>query len=131
MAVPLGLTPKVARIHYDDVARDYELHISWQLVTPQGVFPEVEQIITLADLASVLDKIKSLWALVAQGTSDGTEAINAPIGDYTSLGILPSGMQNRTVTLATYETPDFGDVSAPDDMPDYDGSGTDWGATTP
>ena len=52
--------PEVARIHYDDLAGLFRLHISLLLETPAGNFP-LETVITAEDLVSLIEQLLSFW----------------------------------------------------------------------
>lgn len=125
----LGLTPKVAKIHWDDLAQLFELHISWQIVTPLGAFPEKEEVITAGTLAEILNLIKTIWALTTDSMSRDEANIYAKLGDFTSVGTVPDGFVLRTEQVAEFPAPMVGDIEGPDTVPDYDGESDSWGAT--
>jgi len=127
----LGLTPEVARIHFDDLAQAFELHISWQLVTPFGAFPHREEVFTLGDLATVLNTIKAIWALTTDSEDRSAANVYCLLGDFSVLTTVPAGLSLRTEQTAEFPTGGVGDIEGPDTVPDYDGEADDWGSTPP
>jgi len=131
MPSQFGITPKRATVHWDDLVSEWQLHISWQLTTPFGTFPEKQERLTFGDLAALLNTIKTIWAIFATGT-DATEVyVFAPLGDFSILNSVPEGFSLRTVAEASTPVTDALDPGTPDTVPDYDGEGDDWGATPP
>lgn len=126
-----GLTPKVAGIHWDDLLGQFRLKISFQLVTPFGTFPEREEFFFYADLASVLNAIKAIWAITTTLEADNGYYITAPPGDFTVLATPPPGHAVRAYLASTLPDPfvDTGvDLSG---TPLYDGTADTWGITPP
>ena len=129
MPIIFGLTPKVSRLHFDDILSQFTLRITWQLSTPFGVFPQREEFLTFADLASALNAIKAIWGTVASTDDATTKYIFAPLGDFAPLTTVPDGKEERTYVAAPPPPFDMPDVEAPDVVPDYDGESDDWGQT--
>jgi hypothetical protein len=126
-----GITPKVSRLHFDDILNQFRLHITWQLQTPFGTFPQMEEILTFGDLATALNAIKTIWAIVTADTDETEQWVFAPLGDFTPLTTVPTGSVLRTYILKPLPPVDVGDITGPDDVEDYDGESDDWGATPP
>lgn len=126
-----GITPKVSRLHFDDLLQQFKLHISWQLATPFGVFPQMEEVLTFGDLATALNAIKTIWAIVTTDTPEDQQWVFAPLGDFTPLTTVPTGSVLRSYIAQPIPENGVAAITGPDTVPDYDGESDDWGATTP
>lgn len=129
--VPTGVTPKVAKIHWDDLEKLFKLKITFMLVTPLGVFPSQEFTFDFADLASAIQEILTLWALSTTGDVGAGGYITAPAGDLTVLGNPGPGMAARLYQEQINPPGFVDDATAPDVVPDYNGVTDSWGQTTP
>jgi hypothetical protein len=128
---PVGLTPKVAGIHWDDLLGQFRLKISFQLVTPFGTFPEREEFFFYADLASVLNAIKTIWAITTTAGAANGDFTTAPLGDWSQLTATATGTAERGYLAALLPAPfvDAG-VDLSGETP-YDGVAHTWGITPP
>jgi hypothetical protein len=126
-----GITPEVSRLHWNDLLSQFQLHISWQLTTPFGTFPHKEEVLTFGDLATALNAIKTIWAIVATATDDDQKAVFAPLGDFTMLTSVSEGTVLRTAVAVELPPPSLLILDGPDVVPDYDGESDSWGATAP
>jgi len=129
MPSQFGVTPEVARIHWSDLLQEWTLTISWQLSTPFGTFRKSEHTLRFGDLASLLNTIKTIWAIVASDADETQVYVFAPMGDFSPLTTVPAGTVLRTEAEPALPVTASGDAIAPDDVPDYDGESDDWGAT--
>lgn len=130
-AIPVGLTPKVAKIHWDDILHQFRLKITFQLTTPFGTLPEVEQVFDLGDLTGVLDMIKNVWAIVTTAEQDMGYYITAPAGTFAGLADIPVNKAVRNFVGPDMPDPYTPTETGPDTIPAYDGTADNWGQTGP
>lgn len=119
-----SLTPIIANIHYDDLARQFILRISEELKQITGNKREQDSF-DLATLADVFLKIMEIWALLG---SDSVAVLRFDVGNVPGLIVKLQDFADNPRS-PVYETlPDpYVDDSA------WDGTGwvapTDWGET--
>lgn len=122
------LTPKSAEIHFDDLEGLFRLKISFQIVTPVGIFEPIHIEGDLGTLTAVLNALVKWWATVAVDGDDHN--IYANLGDLT-IAAVADGFQLRQQALLSNPA-GFSDEGTLDDPEfTYDGGEDDWGATPP
>jgi hypothetical protein len=89
MAAPANLlTPKIEKLHWNDLTQLFELKITFELKTPLGNYP-VEYHLTFNDLASAITAIVNIWSGVAPAI-DGL-GLTYPLGDLATLNLAVTG----------------------------------------
>lgn len=104
------LTPKVATFHWDDLAQVFVLKVTFQLVTPLGIFQR-EIRITAANLAAAIGDLLAAWGAAPTGTEYEDFGVTYPFGDLATVATLPVPAfvpQVFPVTPVT-DIPDFTD----------------------